>query len=93
MVELQIRPPAREATVSYLVMPDLRGQGIAPRALEAALGWVAREHGLRTATVQCHVDNIPSRRVAEKCGFVLSERSGVELSFRRDLNEPDESAK
>src|SRR2546425_418728 len=64
---------------------ELRGQGLAPRALEAMLAWGARELALREANLGCHVDNTASRRVAEKCGFIFVDRQGDELHFRRDL--------
>lgn len=85
MVELRLRPAGAEADVSYLVTRELRGQGLATRALEALLEWGARELALRLAILHCDIDNIASRRVAEKCGFVLVGRFGNELRFRRDF--------
>jgi RimJ/RimL family protein N-acetyltransferase len=82
---VELRPVGELAHVSYLVGPELRGHRLAPRALEAMLAWGARELGLREARLGCHVDNVASRRVAEKCGFELVGREGDELRFRRDL--------
>jgi RimJ/RimL family protein N-acetyltransferase len=89
MVELQVRPAGAGADVSYLVKRELRGQGLATRAVEALLAWGARALALREAFVHCDVDNIASRRVAEKCGFVLVGRSGGELRFRLDVAAPE----
>jgi RimJ/RimL family protein N-acetyltransferase len=80
---VELRPNGDEADVSYMVSPELRGQGLAPRALKALLAWGSGELGLRYANLGCHVDNTASRRVAEKCGFVFASRDGDELQFRR----------
>jgi RimJ/RimL family protein N-acetyltransferase len=82
---VELRPVGDDADVSYMVSPELRGQGIAPRALKAMLAWGSRELGLRYANVGCPVDNTASRRVAEKCGFVFVSCQGDELRFRRAL--------
>lgn len=84
MVELRPRP-GDEADVSYVVVPELRGRGVASRAVVGVLDWAARELGLRHAVIHCDVDNTASQRVAEKCGFVLEGRFGDELRFRRDM--------
>jgi RimJ/RimL family protein N-acetyltransferase len=80
---VELRPRGSEADVSYLVAPELRGRGIATRALEALIAWGARELGVKRFNLGCHVDNIASKRVAQKCGFVFVHRAGDELRFRR----------
>jgi RimJ/RimL family protein N-acetyltransferase len=82
---VELRPAGDAAEVSYLVAPQLRGQALAPRALDAFLAWAARELSLRRALLNCHVENVASQRVAAKCGFTLIARSGDELRFGRDL--------
>ena len=82
---VELRPNGDAAEVSYLVAPGLRGQALAPRALEAFLGWASGELSLRRARLICHVENAASQRVAEKCGFTLLARSGDELRFERLL--------
>ncbi len=84
MVELRPRL-GDEFDVSYVVVPELRGRGLASRAVVELLDWGARELGLRHAVLHCEVENTASQRVAEKCGFVLEGRFGDELRFRRDL--------
>jgi RimJ/RimL family protein N-acetyltransferase len=85
---VELRPSGREADVSYLVAPELRGQGLASRALEALIAWGTRELELQRVNLACHVDNTGSRRVAEKCGFILVCREGDELRFRRETMPP-----
>lgn len=83
---VELRLQGDHADVSYNVTAELRGQGIASRALQAFLTWAAQEIGLRRASLACHIDNPASRRVAEKCGFVLLGQQGDEYRFRRDLD-------
>jgi RimJ/RimL family protein N-acetyltransferase len=82
---VELRPVGDIAEVSYLVAPELRGQALAPRALDALLEWARSELGLRRAVLNCHVENVASQSVAAKCGFTLTSRDGDELRFGRDL--------
>jgi RimJ/RimL family protein N-acetyltransferase len=86
---VELRPSGSEAEVSYCVDRALRRRGLASRALEAMLAWGVQALGLTVATLDCHVENIASRRVAEKCGFTLIEETGDSLKFRRELVVPD----
>lgn len=86
---VELRRAGEQAEVSCNVTAELRGQGIAPRALSALLAWTASKIGLRCAHLACHVDNVASRRVAEKCGFVLVSQDGDEYKFERVLDLPD----
>jgi RimJ/RimL family protein N-acetyltransferase len=51
---VELRPIGDTAEVSYLVAPELRGQALAPRALNALLEWARRELSLRHALLNCH---------------------------------------
>jgi RimJ/RimL family protein N-acetyltransferase len=88
-LNLAIRRSSDGEAVSYNVTAELRGQGIAPRALSALLLWAASQIGLRRARLACHVDNVASRRVAENCGFVLVSQDGGEYKFERALDPGD----
>jgi RimJ/RimL family protein N-acetyltransferase len=83
---VELRRSGEEAEVSYNVVPELRGQGIAPRALSAFLAWAVTQTGLRRACLTCHVDNAASQRVAGKCGFSFVGQHGDEYKFERELN-------
>ena len=82
---VELQQVGEQADVSYNVTAELRGQGIAPRALSVLLAWAASQIGLRRAHLACHADNVASRRVAKKCGFVLVSQDGDEYKFERDL--------
>jgi RimJ/RimL family protein N-acetyltransferase len=81
---VELRPSGSEADVSYMLAPELRGQGLASRALAALIAWGTRELGLRRINLGCHVDDAASQRVAERCGFNFVCRDGDELRFHRD---------
>src|SRR5258708_2382926 len=81
----ELRRAGEQAEVSCNVTAELRGQGIAPRALSALLAWAASRTGLRRAHLACHADNVASRRVAEKCGFVWVGQDGDDYHFERVL--------
>lgn len=60
--------------VGYWTMAHARGQGVAPRALEALSGWAFDAFagdGLRRLELLHQVDNLASCRVAEKTGYRL----------------------
>ncbi|HEY4346114.1 MAG TPA: GNAT family N-acetyltransferase [Gaiellaceae bacterium] len=83
---VELRPKADHAAeVSYMVDADLRGRGLAPRALEAFLSWALLEIELREVRLACHVENAASRRVAEKCNFALIGQEEDEYRFSRTL--------
>lgn len=83
---VELRRTDQEAEVSYNVAAELRGQGIAPRALSAFLAWAVTQIGLRRACLTCHADNAASQRVAGKCGFSFIGQHGDEYKFERELN-------
>jgi RimJ/RimL family protein N-acetyltransferase len=65
-----------QALAGYWTVPEARGQGIAPQALDAACRWaVAPLHagglGLHRITLDHALENTGSCRVAEKAGFRL----------------------
>lgn len=64
------------AEVGYWTAAEVRGQGIAARALETASRWALHtQHFIRLTRLDLlHAeDNLASCRVAEKCGYVLHD--------------------
>lgn len=65
-----------QALAGYWTVPEARGQGIAPQALEAVARWAFAPHpsgglGLHRITLDHALENTGSCRVAEKAGFRL----------------------
>jgi ribosomal-protein-alanine N-acetyltransferase len=59
------------AAVSYWVMPDARGRGVATRALGALTGWAFEQLGLHRLELTHSTVNPVSCRVAASAGFRL----------------------
>jgi RimJ/RimL family protein N-acetyltransferase len=64
----------RDAELTYWVAPHARGRGVAVGAVQAALRWAFADLGLRRVQLFHAVENVASRRVAEKAGFTLEGR-------------------
>jgi RimJ/RimL family protein N-acetyltransferase len=56
-------------SVSYWMLPEARGAGVAHRALQALAGWVFGRLGLHRLQASHSTANPASCRVAEKAGF------------------------
>ena len=57
------------AEVTYWVLPEARGQGVAPRALAAVAGWAFGAVGFHRLDLHHATANAASCRVATKAGF------------------------
>lgn len=67
--ELRLAAPD-SADVSYWVFPAFRGQGYARRALALLCQAAAKLDDVDWAEAHIDADNLPSRRVAERAGFI-----------------------
>ena len=63
-----------EVELGYIVAAHARGRGVATEALRLLTDWALRELGAQRVVLLIDVDNLPSLRVAERCGYV---REGV----------------
>lgn len=62
---------AAEAELGYIVSAHARGRGVASEALALLTRWAFEERGVQRAYLIIDVDNPASKRVAERCGYVL----------------------
>jgi len=69
---------AATAELGYVVVEQARGRGYASRALSLLTDWGFAELGAERLELLIGVDNEPSKRVAQKCGY---QREGVLRSF------------
>jgi RimJ/RimL family protein N-acetyltransferase len=82
LMELDREPGYGE--IGYWVAAEARGRGVATRAVRLLADWAREQLGLTHIDILPHKDNAPSRRVAEKAGFVDtgelvgSPRAGVD---------------
>lgn len=83
---VELRPCEDAAMeISYVVAPALRRKGLASRAVAAVLAWAKQDLGVTIVRLNCHPDNLASRKVAEKCGFNEVSSDASETRFARDL--------
>jgi RimJ/RimL family protein N-acetyltransferase len=71
--------------VGYWVAPQARGRGLCTRAVRLASRWLIADHGMERVQLRADEQNVASRKVAEKAGFM---QEGVLRSsrFNRRLN-------
>ena len=69
---------AATAELGYVIVEQARGRGYATRALSLLTDWGFAELRAERLELLIGVDNVPSKRVAEKCGY---RREGVLRSF------------
>ncbi|HSM65763.1 MAG TPA: GNAT family N-acetyltransferase [Ilumatobacteraceae bacterium] len=73
-VELRMRDDGR-ANLSYLVFPAARRRGLATRAAQMASTWAFETLGVSAVVAIIDEQNVASRQVAERAGFVLDGRA------------------
>lgn len=61
---------AHVAEMGYWTAPEARGRGITVRAVWLLRDWLVNYHDIRTIEMLIDRENAPSRRVAEKAGFL-----------------------
>jgi RimJ/RimL family protein N-acetyltransferase len=90
-VALAVRIDQEAGTVElgYIVAPEVRGRGVASRALELLTEWAFAELGALRIELRISADNIASSRVAARAGYV---REGVLRSthFKRGMRDDTE---
>ncbi|KAI9189180.1 hypothetical protein H9P43_000608 [Blastocladiella emersonii ATCC 22665] len=73
--ELALRYQLRSWVLGYWLDSAMRGRAIAPRAVEAVLREAEAQGNVVRVALDCFVENVASRRVAEKTGFELEWRT------------------
>jgi RimJ/RimL family protein N-acetyltransferase len=67
---MEIDLDRRYAEIGYWVAAPARGRGMATRAVTLLRDWAAAELGTELIELLIHEDNLPSKRVAERTGFL-----------------------
>ena len=57
--------------IGYWLRADARGRGTITRALRVVSAWAFRRGSVERLQLRADIENIPSRRSAEKAGFQL----------------------
>lgn len=75
--------------IGWALAPWAQGQGFATEAVRAATAWGERHFGTVRTVCLINPDNLPSIRVAEKCGYQEFTRTtykgGPTILFHRDV--------
>jgi RimJ/RimL family protein N-acetyltransferase len=85
----RVHPRHRTAALSWALLPQARGHGVATGAVRLAGAWALHTLGLARLEAEIEAGNAASRRVAERCGFVaegtLRARSQIPGGGRADV--------
>ncbi|MCB1555523.1 MAG: GNAT family N-acetyltransferase [Xanthomonadales bacterium] len=65
----EIMPQHLRTGIGYAILPEAQGRGFASEAVHMAVSWAFEVLGLHRVEADIHPDNLPSRRVLERCGF------------------------
>ena len=66
------------AEIGYGILEEYQGQGYATEAVGAAVDWALQQPGVTCVEAETEPDNLASRRVLEKCGFLPTGTAGEE---------------
>ena len=66
----EIDRDAGQLELGYIVSPGARGRGLGTAILAALTKWAFEEVGAQRIMLLISVENVPSLRVAERCGYV-----------------------
>jgi RimJ/RimL family protein N-acetyltransferase len=81
-----------EAEVSYWTHPRHRGRGVASAALRRVCAWAVARAGVRRLHLEADADNLPSRRVALRCGFREVGEAGGRVRYVLEAGDPSPGA-
>ena len=70
-IGIRFSEPGDVGEIGYWLRSDARGRGMMTRALRLASRWAFDEGGAARVQLRADVENVASRRVAEKVGFQL----------------------
>jgi RimJ/RimL family protein N-acetyltransferase len=71
------------ANVSYFTVPAERGRGIATRAVRLASAFAFQQLGVERLEIKAETDNVASRTVAERAGYMFEGILRAAGSYRR----------
>jgi len=66
------------AEIGYGMKPEFEGKGLMTEAVSAVVDWALEQPGVMAVEAETEPDNIASRRVLEKAGFVPTGTIGKE---------------
>jgi len=82
---LSLRRDGPCVEIGFWVLPAHWGQGVAGLMVQRALAMCAEAGDVHSLQARVHVDNVASRRVLERAGFLREERDTVHDQWTNSL--------
>ena len=89
---IKLRTNRTSAALSYILRHDVWGRGYATTAVALAIDFASSALGLASVEAKHHPDNHASGRVLIKSGFTCTGRSGVAVTYIRQLASCDSTS-
>lgn len=74
MVGMGLEESLHEVEMAYFMSQDYQGKGYALEAIKALIQWCFEHSELEYLILTIDSANVPSQKLAEKCGFTLFEK-------------------
>ncbi|QEC75708.1 GNAT family N-acetyltransferase [Mucilaginibacter ginsenosidivorax] len=71
-----------EAEIGYMIDGNQHNKGFATEAIQAMIKWAFTHPFVKAIIVHTYADNLPSRRLMDKCGFEQVEEIEGLLTYR-----------
>ncbi|MBB6129115.1 GNAT family N-acetyltransferase [Mucilaginibacter lappiensis] len=71
-----------EVETGYMIDGNHHNKGYATEALKSIIQWVFGHEKVQAITVRTYADNLPSRKMMDKCGFALVDDTDRLLTYR-----------
>jgi ribosomal-protein-alanine N-acetyltransferase len=73
---------AGEAEIGYVIDANQHNKGYATEALQLLSEWAFTHEAVHTVIVHTYADNLPSRRILDKCSFALIDDTAGLLTYK-----------
>lgn len=73
---------AGEAEIGYMIDSNEHNKGYATEALKLLSGWAFNHQFVQAIIVHTYADNLPSRRILDKCSFNLMDDTAGLLTYK-----------
>lgn len=77
-----------EAEIGYMIDGNQHNKGFATEAIQAMINWAFTHPFVKAIIVHTYADNLPSRRLMDKCGFEQVEEIEGLLTYRLNRKPP-----
>jgi GNAT superfamily N-acetyltransferase len=81
----KLPPQAGVVEIGYGLAGPSRGRGLGTRAVGALVDWLAAQPDIDRVLAFVAMDNLASRRLLERLGFVVDHLAGSEVVYARSL--------